>query len=67
MMLKDKRASLKKELQLKDGLLYQDPGAVAYDARHRTRVIRRLRQRAANLGFSLVDRDTGELLEGAVS
>jgi hypothetical protein len=28
---------------------------------------RRLRQRAANLGFSLVDRDPGELLEGAVS
>jgi transposase len=52
---------------LKDGLLYQDPGAAAYDAHHRTRVIRRLRQRAANLGFSLVDRDTGELLEGAVS
>jgi transposase len=52
---------------LKDGLLYQDPGAAAYDAQHRTRVIRRLRQRAANLGFSLVDRDTGELLEGAVS
>ena len=52
---------------LKDRLLYQDPGAAAYDAQHRARVIRRLRQRAANLGFSLVDRDTGEVLEGAVS
>jgi transposase len=52
---------------LKDGLVYQDPGAAAYDAQHRTRVIRRLRQRAANLGFPLVDRDTGEVLEGAVS
>ncbi|MGH9783299.1 MAG: hypothetical protein ACRD88_03865 [Terriglobia bacterium] len=31
------------------------------------RVIRRLRQRAANLGFALADRDTGEVLEGAVS
>jgi len=39
----------------------------AYDAQHRTRVIRRLRQRAANLGFTLVDHETGEVLEGAVS
>jgi len=52
---------------LKDGLLYQDPGAAAYDAQHRVRVLRRLRQRTANLGFSLVNRDTGELLESAVS
>jgi transposase len=52
---------------LKDSLLYQDPGAAAYDAQHRVRVLRRLRQRAANLGFSLVNRDTGELLESAVS
>ena len=52
---------------LKDGLVYQDPGAAAYDAQHRQRVIRRLRQRAANLGFALVNRETGELLEGAVS
>jgi transposase len=52
---------------LKDGLVYRDPGAAAYDAQHRTRVIRRLRQRAANLGFALVDRDIGERLEGAVS
>ena len=51
---------------LKDGLVYQDPGAAAYDAQHRTRVIRRLRQRAANLGFTLVDHETGEVLEGAV-
>jgi len=52
---------------LKDGLVYQDPGAAAYDAQHRQRVVRRLRQRAANLGFALVDRSTGEVLEGAVS
>jgi transposase len=52
---------------LKDGLVYHDPGAAAYDAQHRTRVIRGLRQRAANLGFALVNRDTGERLEGAVS
>ena len=52
---------------LRDGLVYQDPGAAAYEAQHRTRVLRHLRQRAANLGFALVNRDTGELLEGAVS
>jgi transposase len=52
---------------LKDGLVYQDPGAAAYDAQHRLRVLRRLRQRAANLGFALVDRGTGEVLQGAVS
>jgi len=52
---------------LKDGLRYQDPGAAAYDAQHRTRVLRHLRQRAATLGFSLLNRDTGELLESAVS
>ena len=52
---------------LKDGLLYQDPGAAAYDAHHQERVLRRLRQRAAHLGFSLVNRDTGEVLDHAVS
>ena len=52
---------------LKDGLVYQDPGAATYDAQYRQRVIRRLRQRAANLGLALVHRETGELLEGAVS
>ena len=52
---------------LKDGLLYQDPGAAAYTAHHRARVLRHLRQRAATLGFALVNRDTGEVLEGTVS
>jgi hypothetical protein len=52
---------------LKDRLVYHDPGAAAYDTQQRQRVIRRLRQRAANLGLALVDRETGELLEGAVS
>jgi transposase len=52
---------------LKDGLVYRDPGAAAYDAQHRQRVIRHLRQRAAHLGLALVNRKTGELLEGAVS
>ena len=52
---------------LREGLVYQDPGAAAYDAQHRVRVLYRLRQRAAHLGFSLLNRETGELLEGAVS
>ena len=52
---------------LNDGLAYADPGAEAYDTRHRTHVLRRLRQRAENLGFGLIDLSTGELVEGAVS
>ena len=42
------------------------PGAAAYDAHHRTRVLRRLRERAANLGFR-VNLETGEVAEGTVS
>jgi len=52
---------------LKEHLVYKDPGADAYDAQHRTHVVRRLRQRATNLGFGLVNLSTGELVEGAVS
>jgi len=52
---------------LKGELVYRDPGADAYDAQQRTRVLRRLRQRAATLGFELVNRETGELLERVVS
>ena len=52
---------------LKERLVYRDPGAAAYDAQHRQRVIRRLRQRAVHLGLALVNRETGELIEGAVS
>jgi hypothetical protein len=47
--------------------LYADPGADAYDAQDRTRVVRRLRQRAEHLGFGLVNLSTGEVVEGAVS
>ena len=49
---------------LKGELVYDDPGAAAYDLRHRQSAIRRLRQRAAALGFVLVDNSTGELMEG---
>lgn len=52
---------------LQGDLLYQDPGADAYDKQQRTRVLGRLRQRAATLGFELVNRDTGEVLPAGVS
>jgi transposase len=52
---------------LKDGLVYADPGADAYDAQHRTHVVRRLRQRAGNLGFGLIDLSTGEVVDATVS
>jgi transposase len=51
---------------LKGELVYRDPGADGYDREQRTRVVRRLRQRAATLGFSLVNRETGEILEPAI-
>ena len=47
---------------LKGELTYRDPGADAYDLQQRTRIVRRLRQRAATLGFELVNRETGEVL-----
>jgi transposase len=52
---------------LKGDLVYCDAGADAYDAHQRTRVLRRLRQRAATLGFDLLNRETGEVLVAAVS
>ena len=52
---------------LKEGLVYADPGADTYDAQHRAHVLRRFRQRAANLGFDLVNRATGEFVEGTAS
>lgn len=52
---------------LKGGFVYADPGADAYDTHHRARVLRRLRSRAATLGFDLVHRETGEVLVPAVS
>ena len=52
---------------LKGDLVYHDPGADAYDAHDRMRVLRRLRQRAQHLGFTLVDLKTGEVAEGTVS
>ena len=48
---------------LRFGITYQDPGAAAYDERHRVRVLANLQRRAKSLGFVL-----SPLLEnGAVS
>jgi hypothetical protein len=52
---------------LKDGLIYKDAGADAYQAQDRSRVLRRLAQRASNLGLVLVEPNTGELIDGTVS
>ncbi len=48
-------------------LIYKDPGAETYNARQRSRTLRRLRQRADMLGFTLVNRETGEILGATVS
>lgn len=52
---------------LKDGLVYRDPGAAAYDAQHRDRMIRMLRRRAADLGLQLIDRPIDLVPSDAVS
>jgi hypothetical protein len=52
---------------LKGELEYTDPGELGYETQHRERVLRNLRKRAKNLGFGLVNLETGELLPGAVS
>lgn len=52
---------------LKGELVYRDSGANEYDAQHRKRILRTLRQRAETLRFALVNRQTGEVLETAVS
>jgi transposase len=52
---------------LSGDLNYTDPGAQAYDDRHRARTLQNLRNRARMLGFGLVDLETGEAVPGAVS
>ena len=52
---------------LKGEIVYRDTGADTYDTQQRTRILRRLRQRANTLGFDLVNRETGEVIEAAVS
>ena len=50
---------------LSGDLLYNDPGATAYQQLHRTRELKSLRRRARLLGFHLVDQTTGEVLNAA--
>ena len=52
---------------LRGDLRYEDPGEAAYEERHRARTLRNLRKRAKELGFELVDPNTGEVLEPVVS
>ena len=48
-------------------LVYRDPGADIYNVRQRARHLCRLKHRAETLGFALVNRETGEVLQGSVS
>jgi transposase len=52
---------------LKGDLVYQDPGADAYNHQQRARALRRLRRTATTLGFDLLNRDTGEVLHAGSS
>jgi len=52
---------------LKGELDYADPGASAYEELHRERTLRNVRNRAKSLGFGLVNLETGEVVQGAVS
>ena len=52
---------------LKGDLDYNDPGAQAYEEQHRVRTLRSLRNRARQLGFGLVNVETGEVIEGTVT
>jgi hypothetical protein len=52
---------------LRGDIDYHDPGAEAYDAQHRERTVRNLRNRAQRLGLGLIDLKTGELMERGVS
>jgi transposase len=48
---------------LKGELVYRDLGAAAYHAQQRARRLRAVQQRAAALGFDLLNRATGELVQ----
>ncbi len=52
---------------LRGDIDYSDPGANAYEAQHRTRTLRNLRNRAQRLGLGLINLETGEVLERGVS
>ena len=50
---------------LKGELVYADPGADVYNRHQRARRLRQIRDRAATLGFDLINRQTGEILHVA--
>jgi hypothetical protein len=52
---------------LRGDIDYSDPGADAYEAQHRTRTLRNLRNRAQRLGLGLINLETGEVLDRGVS
>jgi transposase len=51
---------------LRGDLTYQDPGASTYLELHRTRLINSLRRRAQQFGLSLINLETGEVLDHAL-
>jgi hypothetical protein len=51
---------------LRGEMVYRDPGAAAYDQLHRTRLINSLPRRAKQFGLSLINLETGEVLDHAV-
>jgi len=52
---------------LSGDLIYRDPGVSAYHKLHRQRTLRDLHKRAKQLGFALLNLDSGEVLEPRVS
>jgi hypothetical protein len=52
---------------LSGDLIYNDPGATAYQQLNRARELKSLSKRATLLGFELVDRSSGEVLLNPVS
>ncbi len=52
---------------LRGDIEYADPGVDAYEAQHRTRALRNLRNRAQQLGLGLIHLETGQLVEPGVS
>jgi transposase len=52
---------------LRGDISYQGPGTEAYEAKHRTRAVHNLRQRADHLDFTLLNTETGEILQPVVS
>ncbi len=50
---------------LRGDIVYRDPGATAYLQLHRARLINSLRRRAEEFGLSLINLETGEVLDPA--